>query len=146
MVNMEGSLARGGGNATAAGIAFQASIASYFGAILLSERPAERLPELDRAIPISVRVETEAPVDDILIETAIGGFLFIQAKASLQWANKADSPLGKTVDQFVRQWIVCATGSGGRGWDRPLSLIRDRLLLAVGPETSKAIGTTLRGR
>ncbi|KVF18379.1 ATP-binding protein [Burkholderia cepacia] len=133
------SLAHGGGNATAAGVSFQAGVASYFGAVLLGEKPIDRLSDLARAVPFSIRVETEAPVDDILIETTAGGFIFIQAKTSVALALGLASPLGKTVDQFVRQWMACASGSAHRRWDRPLSRDIDRLVLAVGPESSGTV-------
>jgi hypothetical protein len=137
--NSDPSLAQGGGNATAAGVAFQANVASYFGALLLGERAIDRLPDLGRVLPLSVRVETEAPVDDILIETTAGGFIFIQAKSSIQFASNLESPLGKTIEQFVRQWIVCTSGFGKRRWDRPLSVAADRLVLAVGPGSSRSV-------
>jgi hypothetical protein len=108
----------GGGNATTAGIAFQANVASFFGAALLGEAAVDRFFELGRIVPFSIRVETEAPVDDLLIETTAGGFIFIQAKSSIRFESASTSPFGKTVDQFVRQWMVCAAGSGARGWDR----------------------------
>ena len=133
------SLARGGGNATAAGVAFQAGVASYFGAALLGEKAIDRFPDLGRPVPISIRVETEAPVDDILIETKAGGFIFIQAKTTVEFSSSLASPLGKTVEQFVRQWMVCATGSGSRRWNRPLTQATDRLILAVGPRASGTI-------
>jgi hypothetical protein len=137
--NADPVLAAGGGNATAAGIAFQAGVASYFGAALLGEEAVERIPDMGRVVPVSIRVETEAPVDDVLIETMAGGFIFIQAKSSIQFERSLASPFGKTVAQFVRQWIVSAAGSGAHRWDRPLSAATDRLVLAVGPGSSATI-------
>lgn len=137
--NSDPSHSRGGGNATAAGVSFQAGVASYFGAALLGEKAIDRLSDLGRAVPFSIRVETEAPVDDILIETTAGGFIFIQAKTSVEFASNLASPLGKTVEQFVRQWMVCASGSGSRRWDRPLSRDTDRFVLAVGPGSSDTV-------
>jgi hypothetical protein len=128
-----------GGNATAAGVGFQASVASYFGAALLGEVAVDRFSDLGRVLPLSIRVETEAPIDDLLIETAAGGFIFIQAKSSIQFESALASPFGKTVDQFVRQWMVCSSGSGARRWDRPLSVAIDRLVLAVGPGSSASV-------
>jgi hypothetical protein len=78
--NADASLARGGGNAAAAGIAFQAGIAAYYGSALLAERMIDRPSGLVRAVPVAIRCETEAPIDDILIETSDGGFIFIQAR------------------------------------------------------------------
>jgi hypothetical protein len=50
-----------------------------------------------------------------------------------------DSPLGKTAEQFVRQWILCAAGVGSRLWDRPLAARIDRFVLAVGPTSSATV-------
>ena len=141
--NPNPSLSFGGGNATAAGIAFQAGVASYFGAALLGEKATDRFFDLNRPVPISIRVETEAPIDDILIETDVGGFIFIQAKTSVEFSVNLASPLGKTVEQFVRQWMVCASGSGNRHWNRPLIPAKDRFVLAVGSGTSGTITNDL---
>jgi hypothetical protein len=138
-LNSNPARSAGGGNATAAGIAFQANVASYFGAALLGEAAVDRFSDLGRIVPFSIRVETEAPVDDLLIETTAGGFIFIQVKSSIEFESVSTSPFGKTVDQLVRQWMVCAAGSGERRWDRPLSGAIDRLVLAVGPASSATI-------
>lgn len=137
--NSDGSLAVGGGNAAAAGISFQAGVAAYFGSALLGERMIDRLSGLGRVLPVAIRCETEAPIDDILIETSEGGFIFIQAKTGIQLSNQLESPLGKTAEQFVRQWILCAAGVGSRRWDRPLAAAIDRFVLAVGPTSSEVI-------
>lgn len=135
----DSSFAHGGGNATAAGVSFQAGVASYFGAALLGEKAIDRLSDLVRTVPFSIRVETEAPVDDILVETTAGGFIFVQAKTSVDLAGSLASPLGKTADQFVRQWMACASGTANRRWDRALSRDTDRLVLAVGTQSSGTV-------
>ena len=137
--NSDATLARGGGNAAAAGITFQAGIAAHYGSALLGERMVDRPSGLGRAVPVAIRCETEAPIDDILIETSEGGFIFIQAKTSIQFSRQLDSPLGKTAEQFVRQWILCAAGIGSRRWDRPLAVEIDRFVLAVGSTSSATI-------
>jgi hypothetical protein len=38
-----------------------------------------------------LRLETEAPIDDILIHTDAGGFVFIQAKTSVNLSSDAES-------------------------------------------------------
>ena len=43
----------------------------------------------------SIRFETEAPVDDILIETDPIGYLFVQTKTALTSGKKADSEARK---------------------------------------------------
>jgi hypothetical protein len=137
-------LARGGGNATSSGVLFQSGVASYFGAAMLAEKNIDRFSDLTGTVPVVVRMETEAPVDDILIETNAGGFIFVQAKTRVEFSTGPASPFAKTVEQFVRQWLVCAAGSGDRHWNRPLDQTRDRLVLAVGPASSNGIKADLK--
>jgi hypothetical protein len=82
-------------------------------------------------------------IDDILIETDQAGFIFVQAKTGLTLSTNPDSDLGKTADQLVRLWLACATGQRKRGWDRPLQLGRDRVLLAVGANASGNVSVKL---
>jgi len=137
-------LARGGGNATSSGVLFQSSVASYFGAAMLAEKNIDRFSDLTGAMPVVVRMETEAPVDDILVETNAGGFIFVQAKTRVEFSTGPASPFAKTIEQFVRQWLVCAAGSGDRQWNRPLDQARDRIVLAVGPASSNGIKADLK--
>jgi hypothetical protein len=136
-------LASGGGNATASGVAFQAGVAAYFGSALLAEQALDRPFGLSHAVPVSIRCETEAPIDDLLVETKNGGFIFIQAKSSVHLTRSPSGPLGQTADQFVRQWLLCSAGTGQRAWDHPLSLDKDRFVLAVGPTSGNSIKNEL---
>jgi hypothetical protein len=132
-------LARGGGNATAGGVSFQASVGAIFVARLLAERSVDDRLRLAGAQPKSIRFETETPLDDILMETDASGWIFAQCKTTLSLSESLESEFGKTVEQIVKQWKVCRDGNGKRGWDRPLDLSRDRLVVAVGPGASGTI-------
>lgn len=134
------NLARGGGNATAAGVEFQAKLGACMASRLLAERPLD--PRLTGKCIRSLRFETEAPVDDILVETE-EGWIFFQAKTRLTLSATPRSELAKTVDQFVRQWIECSTGDGSRGWNRPLQPDRDRLVLALGAGAPQSLSADL---
>ena len=125
-------LARGGGNATAGGVTFQAEVGAVFAVQLIAERHLDARLELGNVRARSLRFETEAPVDDVLIETDAGGWIFIQAKSSLTLSAKSDSDLGRVADQIVRQYHACAQGTGERDWDRPLRRDLDCILIAVG--------------
>ncbi len=137
--NQSGSAAKGGGQATTAGIAFQAQVAALLAADLISERQLDRRLRLESARAYILRLETEAPIDDILIQTDAGGFVFFQAKTSVNLSSGVESELGKVVQQFIRQWLACKNGDGKRGWDRPLDQSKDRFVLAIGPGSSDAV-------
>ncbi|MBB4373749.1 hypothetical protein GGD63_006577 [Bradyrhizobium sp. cir1] len=132
-------LATGGGNATAAGVSFQAAVGAAFACRLLADRSLDERLRLGNANLRSIRFETEAPLDDVLVETSAGGWVFVQAKTSLSLSTKPDSELGKTAEQIIRQFQACACGTGERGWDRPLVTERDRMLIAVGPDAPGTI-------
>ncbi|MEA3197949.1 MAG: hypothetical protein QOF32_2001, partial [Gammaproteobacteria bacterium] len=134
-----GLLATGGGDATASGVNFQQSIGAMVCSWLLVEHQIDRKLNLGATKPVSVRFETEAPLDDILIATSDGGFVAMQAKVSLSSSQKLDSEYGKTLDQIARQWLACRDGAGRLDWDRPLDETRDRLVIVVGPRTPATV-------
>jgi hypothetical protein len=143
--NADQLLARGGGNAAAAGMEFQANVAAYFALGLLSERQIDTRLGLADAKALTVRCETEAPVDDILVETSLGGYVFVQAKTSLDLSTQLKSAIGSAVEQAVRLWIACTEGNGKRRWERRLDPTKDRIVFAVGPATSNSITEGLAG-
>lgn len=132
---MPRTYATGGGDATASGVAFQQSLGALFGLWMLTETPVDPNLGLGAAKVITVRMETEAPLDDALALTSTGGVISAQAKRSLSLSSDLTSEFGQAVSQFVRQWLLCQSGTGGLGWDRPLDQVRDRLLLVVGPDS-----------
>lgn len=132
-----------GGAAAAAGIGFQAQLGALFGLQLLAQVPVDHVLELGAAVPVWVRFETEAPVDDILVATSSGGFIAVQAKTTVNLSSGAQGGLAKTVQQFVRHWLVCRDGRGEQFWDRRLDPNMDRLVLAVGPTTPASIRVDL---
>lgn len=132
-------LATGGGNATASGVSFQASVAAYFAAQGLSEVPLDARLGLGSANPTGFRFETEVPVDDILISLDTTGWIFVQAKNSLTNSALLTSELGKTCDEFARLWEAAAPNLGSHGWDRKLISGVDAMVIAVGPTTSGTI-------
>ncbi|MGA1835187.1 ATP-binding protein [Rhizobium wenxiniae] len=132
-------LAAGGGNATAGGVSFQASVGAIVCAQMISERMLDDRLALGAARATTIRFETEAPVDDLLIETDSGGYIFAQCKVTLDAGTSLESELGKTADEIVRLWQVTQTGHGQLGWDRPLDGAKDRVLIAVGTGASGSI-------
>lgn len=133
--------ASGGGSGTAAGISFQARVGAWFASHLLSEH--RLTAELGGGQVSLLRLETEAPLDDLLVKTETG-WIYVQAKSTLSLSRNPKSELGKTIEQFVHQWIECSTGDGTRGWDRSLRREGDRFLLAVGPKAPRTITRHLK--
>ena len=127
----------GGGAAASAGMRFEQQLGALFGSMILSQRPMDESLDLGNAVPVSVRFETEAPVDDILVETSEGGYVAVQAKRSLALSPKLDSPFGSTILQFVRHWMACRDG-GRRPWQRRLDPRIDRLVLAAAGRSGDA--------
>lgn len=127
--------ATGGGDATASGVAFQQSLGAAFSLWMLTETPVDPRLALGGATVVTVRMETEAPLDDVLVLTSDGGIIAAQAKINLSLSSTLTSEFGKTLGQLVRHWLLCRYGSGALGWDRPLDEARDRLLIVVGPNS-----------
>lgn len=133
----------GGGAATTAGIRFQQQLGALIASWILAGDRFDPAFELGAARPLWVRFETEAPVDDLLMETSEGGFVAIQAKTTARLSSDPESPFGKTVRQFVRHWYEANRGNGSRRWNRSLDPKIDRLVLAVGPDASRELRLTL---
>jgi hypothetical protein len=72
---MPNDLGTAGGAAAAGGFAFQDGVAAWLAGFILAEAP---LPWVNSSsvLPESLRCETEAPVDDILVSTNAGGWIF----------------------------------------------------------------------
>lgn len=129
----------GGGAAASAGITFQQRLGAYFGVYLLAETRLEEQFNLGSASPVSLRFETEAPVDDLLISTSSGGYLAIQAKTTVFLSRNLESPFGKAISQIVGHWLACRDGDGSLDWNRPLDSLHDRLVLAVSAHASENV-------
>ncbi|EEO9712509.1 ATP-binding protein [Salmonella enterica] len=133
----------GGGAATSSGIVFQQQLGAFFAAQILSNDPLDPSLVLGDAAPVRLRFETEAPVDDILVATSVGGFLAIQVKTTVPLSDKEKSPFYRTIEQFVQHWLTCRDGDGSLAWNRPLSPEKDRLILAVSTKASATVRTDL---
>ena len=136
-------LAPGGGSAPAAGVPFQGAVGALFAASGMAPQKADERLELGAEQVLAFRFETEAPVDDILIETSGPAWLFFQAKTNLPFGEQPASEMVKTVEQIVRQWKLCSQGDGSKRWNRPLDKDKDRFVIAVGPGTPKTVASDL---
>ena len=135
-----------GGSATAVGMAFQHRVGAWLAVRILAETNASPLWGWPNSSTIEfIRCETEQPVDDIMVGSSDNGLAFIQVKRSISLERNSDSPFAKTVAQFVRQALrpPVLNNRPVRPWDRILDFRRDRLVLAVGPDTSGKVTSTL---
>lgn len=137
-------LAEGGGNATAGGVSMQASIAASIAVQALIGNSMDARLGLGAAKPVAILAETEIPVDDIAIETAASGWVFIQSKNSLSGGGTSlTSEFGKTCDEIARLWLLASLGDGKRRWNRRLQQRQDAVLVAIGPSSSGTYRTHL---
>lgn len=126
-----------GGSATHAGIGFQDQIAGLLSVHVLADAPVDFFGLPSGVTPISIDLETSAPVDDILVGTSAAGFCFVNVKRGVTTSTKPDSALASVVDQFVRLWTACESGRSTRSWQRPLDLSKDRVVLVTGARPSQ---------
>ena len=136
-------LARGGGAAPAAGVTFQGWVGGLFAATGLTQASVDKRLLLKAESVAEFRLETESPIDDLLIYTTAPGRLFVQAKTNLSMAQSDSDDMMKTLDQFVRQWRLCSEGKNTKGWDYPFNRDRDRFVIAVSPETPNTVAVHL---
>ena len=126
-----------GGAATQAGIIYQNRVAAWFCVRILAEHLSAPLWNLQSDTTFDfLRCETEQPVDDILIGTSAGGYIFVNVKHKVNASKISDSSLGSAINQFIRQFTSYkADVKGTRPWERQLNSDIDRLVL-ITPSTS----------
>lgn len=134
----------GGGAATTSGTTFQEDVACFFAAMILAESGMSAPLSLPSDVSFeAIAVETDQPVDDILVETSGGGMVFLQCKTSLQLSKSPASELAKCARQFVGQYRAGCRLRGAS--PRALDPARDRLVLVLGPRTSATLAANLGG-
>ena len=85
-----------GGSATRASIGFQDQVAGLLSVHVLADAPVDFFGLPVGPTPISIELETSAPVDDILVGTSATGFCFVNVKKGVTTSTKPDSPLAST--------------------------------------------------
>lgn len=123
----------GGGSATSAGTEYQAGIMSLLSANIVastSATPIFGLPADEKVI--SVRLESQDSIDDLVIETSKARSILIQAKRGIQLGTTATCDLAKTLEQFVGQYIQ-ATEAG------TFDAAKDMYVLAAGDTSSQQV-------
>lgn len=123
------------GRGTSGGVVFQAEVGACLTALLLTERPLERVGTGLLGIPQKIGFETGGSIDDIQVDTNLGQ-IFIQAKRTISLSKKPGGELASVALQFVRQFRA---GIIEKGLQRDLNPASDRLILAVGDEAPNTI-------
>lgn len=136
-------LAKGGGPGPAAGVTFQGWLAGLFAATGLTQASVDKRFQLKAESIAEFRLETESPIDDLIVYSTAPGRLFVQAKTNLSMARSDSDAMMKTLDQIVRQWRLCSDGKRSRRWDYPLDKEVDRFVIAVGTETPNTVAVHL---
>ncbi len=110
-----------GGSAGEAGSSFRSGVAAYAAAHILRGQPFVDL-ELSRdfAMPVSMLLEADVAVDDLVVELTGGGSAYIQAKTTLNFGRTAESSMASVVGQ----WIELVA-------EKRLDRERDRLVAAA---------------
>jgi hypothetical protein len=132
-----------GGKAEAAGGNYETLVAAWYCSRILLSRVAPPLFDLPATSRIlNIRCQSDEPVDDVVSDTSDSGKIFVQAKRSVTLSDKENSPLGKTLKQFVQQYRAW-TEPGDAVFVRRLDATRDRLVLATRGGQSRKIVETL---
>jgi nucleotide-binding universal stress UspA family protein len=139
-------LATGGGSAPAAGVTFQGWVGGLFAATGLTQAAVDKRFQLKAESIAEFRLETESPIDDLIVYTTAPGRLFVQAKTNLSMAQSNSDAMMRTLDQIVRQWRLCTDGKKARRWDYPLDKEVDRFVIAIGTEPEVEIPRVAQAR
>jgi len=129
-----------GGKAEAAGSNYETLVAAWYCTRLLLGRSAHPPFDLSTSARlIKLACQTNEPVDDVNCDTTDQGRIFVQAKRSVSLSRAANSPLGRAIDQFVRQKKAWSDAAAGNQIARTLDPNRDRLVLATRSSASRKI-------
>lgn len=135
-----------GGAATAAGMDFQNRVAAWFATrILAAEHAAPLWGWPSNSTLEFVRCETEQPIDDIMVGDSEGRIAVVQVKHSLALEKGSESSFGKTMGQFVRQYLRPnpAAAQKPAPWEKALDPSRDRFVLITGSGSSARVISAL---
>lgn len=122
-----------GGSATNAGIEYQQRVSAWFLIAMFSKTNAVAGSlglSSDLAIT-SISYETAEYIDDLKLACSNGQSLYLQIKRRLSLSSSDQSDFYKTIDQFVRQYLLTSDKQVG-------------YILATSPDTSGAIIKTLK--
>ena len=130
-----------GGDATGAGVDYQARVSAWAGVHMLAEKDTE--PPFGLSTPVvRIACESSQPVDDLIVTTDAGGAAYVQVKRSVSLSRDRRSPLASAMDQFVCQFLTARSEPAGDE-DVPYAA-GDRFVLVVGAGAPATIRVMLR--
>jgi hypothetical protein len=114
-----------GGAAAELGGDLRASVAAWAVSFGLAGRPLPmvELPQDQSSVPVAVRLESDAPVDDIQVDLRGGGRVFVNVKSGVS-VSESDPAFTSVLGQF-----------SAAVKESQLAIGRDRLVLAVERQT-----------
>lgn len=133
----DGKRQNSGGAAAAGGIRFQAEVGALLAVHALTEWPLEQEWGFAGEIPAGIFFETNAPVDDILVETNAGHRLYVQAKTRLSLSKDDRGGLNSCFDQAVR--LLLASRSEPTNPYASLDLTNTRIVFATGDNAPQSV-------
>lgn len=145
--NVRGGAA--GGAANEAGSSLRSGVAAYIATHILRGQP---FADLDlsaiSAVPVSMRLEANEAVDDLVVEFASGGTGYLQVKTSLDFGRAAATSMDDVIDQWVELTKekqldpttdrLVAVGARGSGAVRDLQRALQRRRRPVAESPSRA--------
>lgn len=124
-----------GGAATQAGTNYQNRVAAWVAVQILAERDVTPPWDLPDTVTLeALHAEAPRPIDDLTIHTSVGGQALAQAKHTVHLEASTSSPLGSTIEQFVREFLTTT---------QRFDPANDRFVLITSPQSSAAIRTHL---
>lgn len=132
-----------GGVATSVGMDYEFRVAAWFMVQILAEKDITVPWRFPAKVTLeSIRLETEYPVDDILVGASNSGRIFVQVKHNLSLEKRPDSDLASAIDQVVRQYVTLKSNTSNLDSEHRFYPDRDRLLIITSPISSTSITST----
>lgn len=125
-----------GGDATFAGINFQARVAAYFATHLLAGHVPSFLDLGHGEKLTSIQLESTEPVDDILLQTSFQRRCLVNVKTTVYVSDSPKSQMASITDQIVRQWIHNRLVHAPESTWKASTNNADRIAIVVGPQRS----------
>jgi hypothetical protein len=123
------SAASTGGAAGASGVGLQNRVFGWAAAAMVAEQPLPR-PKLVAGVVVRVGAQTGHELDDVAVQTDADNYALCQVKAGLNLGTAESSPLGKALQQAVKQYLKGPLRAAD-GTERAVDPERDALVICT---------------